>query len=140
MSITRSGTVVVDTNVVSFAHRGDDRYDFYDECTLGMTPVIALQTYEEIWYGARRDGWGWRRLDELIEFLKGYTIAFPDRRIATACGELRARQSLLGKTLSTEDAWIVATALTLDCPLATHDSRLAEVPDLKLIQAPEARA
>lgn len=43
-------------------------------------------------------------------------------------------------TLSTADAWIVATALTLDCPLASHDGGLASVPDLKLIQAPDARA
>ena len=140
MSLMERGIVVLDTNVVSFAHRGDSWYDFYDEWTSGLTPVIALQTYEEIWFGARRDGWGGNRLDELIEFLAGYTIMFPDEPIAQACAELRVNQRRLGKTLSTADAWIVATALTLDCPLATHDGGLAEVPDLKLIQAPEARA
>lgn len=65
---------------------------------------------------------------------------FPDEPMAQAWAELRANQRRLGKTLSTADVWIVATALTLDCPLATHDRELAEVPDLKLIQAPEARA
>ena len=140
MSLMEREIVVLDTNVVSFAHRGDSRYDFYDEWTFGLTPVIALQTYEEIWYGARRDGWGENRLAELTEFLAEYRVEVPNEPIARACGTLRANQRRLGKTLSTADAWIVATALTLDCPLATHDRRLAEVPDLKLIQAPEARA
>ena len=131
-------TVVLDTNVVRFALHRDSRYNFYEKRIADLIPVIALQTYEAIWFRARRSGWGRRRIEELVDFLKGYEVVFPDQRIARACGELRARQSLLGKTLSTEDAWIVATALTLDCPLATHDRRLAEVPDLKLIQAPEA--
>ena len=64
----------------------------------------------------------------------------PDDQIARASGEIRAVQRRRGMTLSTADAWIVATALTLDCPLASHDGGLASVPDLKLIQAPDARA
>ena len=132
--------VVLDTNVVSFELRRDVLFRYYEERIAGMTPVIALQSYEEIWFGARRDRWGSRRLAELNDFLARYEVITPNEDIARACGELRANQSLLGKTLSTEDAWIVATALTLNCPLATHDGGLAEVPDLKLIQAPEARA
>ena len=132
--------VVLDTNVVSFELRRDVLFQYYEERITGLTPVIALQSYEEIWYGARRDRWGFRRLAELNDFLARYEVINPNRGIARVCGEIRAAQERRGKTLSTADAWIVATALTLDCPLATHDARLADVPDLKLIQAPEARA
>ena len=132
--------VVLDTNVVSFELRRDILFQYYEERIAGLMPVIALQSYEEIWFGARRNRWGSRRLAELDDFLARYEVINPNDEIARVCGETRASQERRGKTLSTADAWIVATALTLDCPLATHDSRLAEVPDLKLIQAPEARA
>ena len=115
-------------------------FQYYEERITGLRPVIALQSYEEIWFGARRDRWGCRRLAELKDFLARYEVITPNADIARVCGEVRAAQKRRGKTLSTADAWIVATALTLDCPLATHDTRLADVPDLKLIQAPEARA
>ena len=65
---------------------------------------------------------------------------YPSESLVMIYAELRANQLRIGRPLSTADAWIVATALILDCSLATHDRRLAEVPDLKLIQAPEAWA
>ena len=139
MSDYEPGMVVLDTNVVSFAHRDDPRYLYYEERIAGMKPPIALQTYQEIWFGARRDWWGETRLAEMAEFLKGYELVIPSIQTARVCGDIRALQRRLGKALSTADAWIVATALTLDCPLASHDGGLASVPGLRLIQAPDAR-
>ena len=132
--------VVLDTNILSFELRGDKLFQYYKERTAHLTPVITVQTYEEIWFGGQRDGWGKRRLAELSKFLKRYEVIVPDDQIARASGEIRAVQRRRGMTLSTADAWIVATALTLDCPLASHDGGLASVPDLKLVQAPDARA
>ena len=140
MSDDEPGLVVLDTNVVSFAHRDDPRYLYYEERIAGMKPAIALQTYQEIWFGARRDGWGETRLAELIDFLDDYEVMVPKIQTARVCGDIRALQRRVGKALSTADAWIAATAIVLDCPLASHDGGLASVPDLKLIQAPDARA
>ena len=39
-------------------------------------------------------------------------------------------------TNSSHDEWIAATALWLDCPLATHDRDFTRVDGLALIQAP----
>ena len=133
-------SVVLDTNVVSFDFRSDEQYEYYRERIADMIPVIALQTYEELWFGARWDGWGRRRLAKLDKFLERFEIVKPDEEIAQECGELRVAQMRRGMTLSTADAWIAATAIVLDCPLASHDRGLASVPDLKLIQAPDARA
>ena len=132
-------SVVLDTNVVSFDFRSDEQYEYYRERIADMIPVIALQTYEELWFGARWDGWGRRRLAKLDKFLERFEIVKPDEEIAQECSELRVAQMRRGMTLSHADAWIVATALTLDCPLASHDGGLAGVPGLRLIQAPDAR-
>lgn len=139
MSRPTSETIVLDTNIVSFKYNGDDQYQFYEQRLAGFNLVIAVQTYEEMWFGAKRDKWGDSRLVELERFLTEYELIEPDAQIARACATLRVRQRHVGKTLSYPDAWIVATALTLDCPFASHDSRLAGIPGLKLIQAPDAR-
>lgn len=110
MSDDEPRSVLLDTNVVSFAHRGDERFSYYEERIAGMKPTIALQTYQEIWFGARRDRWGETRLAELAEFLNEYEVIMPTVETARACGDTRARQRHLGMTLSTADAWIVATA------------------------------
>lgn len=132
--------VVVDTNVVSYIYDGDREARYYETTLSEYAPAISFQSLEELVHGAYHKGWGPRRLTRFKRYLKSYRVVYPSESLVMICAELRANQLRIGRPLSTADAWIVATALTLDCPLATHDRRLAEVPDLKLIQAPEARA
>ena len=132
--------VVLDTNVVSYIHDGDPRATFYETAIREYELSISFQTMEEIIHGAYRKGWGARRMTGLHKHLEGYKVIYPSRSLVLICAELRGNQLRIGRPLSTPDAWIVATALTLDCPLASHDGGLASVPDLKLIRAPDARA
>ena len=134
------GAVVVDTNVVSYIHDGDHQALYYEMALSEYSPSISFQTLEELVHGAYHKGWGPRRLTRFKRYLKSYRVVYPSESLVMICAELRANQLRIGRPLSTSDAWIVATALALDCPLATHDRRLAEVPDLKLIQAPDAWA
>ena len=131
--------VVLDTNVVSYIHDGDPRATFYEAAIRGYELSISFQTMEEIIHGAYRKGWGARRMTSLHKHLEGYTVVYPSRSLVLICAELRANQLRIGRPLSTADAWIAATAIVLDCPLASHDGGLASVPGLRLIQAPDAR-
>ena len=130
----------MDTNVVSYIHDGDRQALYYEAALSDYSPSISFQTLEELVHGAYHKGWGPRRLTRFKRYLKSYRVVYPSESLVMICAELRANQLRIGRPLSTSDAWIVATALALDCPLATHDRRLAEVPDLKLIQAPDAWA
>lgn len=130
--------VVLDTNVVSYIFDGDHRATYYERAIDGYNPSISFQSMEELIHGAYHKGWGLRRLTRLRRHLDRYTVVYPSRSLVMTCAEMRANQLRIGRPLSTADAWIVATALTLNCPLASHDRRLSDVPDLTLIQAPEA--
>jgi len=36
--------------------------------------------------------------------------------------------------LKSADAWIAATALLLECPLASHDGDFADIPGIELLR------
>ena len=132
--------VFVDTNVVSYIYDGNHEALYYETALSEYAPSISFQSLEELVHGAYHKGWCPLRLARFKQYLKSYRVVYPSESLVMICAELRANQLRIGRPLSTADAWIVATALTLDRPLATHDRRLAEVSDLNLIQAQEARA
>ena len=127
--------IVLDTNVVSYIFNNDSRARFYAEQIRGQRAFISFQTLEEIWHGAYRDSWGNRRKDELTEYLERYEVIWPDPDLVEACARLRSERRSAGRELGLADAWIAATALMLNCPLATADSDFVGIPNLALIQA-----
>ena len=127
--------VVLDSSVVSYIFNRDSRADYYEERIRGCQLLISFQTLEESWFGAFRRGWGARRTRELEAHLQQYQTIWPDARIAAACARLRAESLSAGRGLQLADAWIAATALTLDCPLATHDKDFDGIPGLEVIRS-----
>ena len=49
---------------------------------------------------------------------------------------LRSERRSAGWEMPMADAWIAATAIMLECPLASHDHGFADIPELELVQAP----
>ena len=127
--------IVLDTNVVSYIFNNDSRARFYTEQIRGQRTFISFQTLEEIWHGAYRDGWGNRRKDELTEYLERYEVVWPETDLAHTCARLRAERRSAGRELGIADAWIAATALMLNCPLATSDRDFSGIPGLELVRA-----
>ena len=127
--------IVLDTNVVSYIFNNDSRAGLYTDQIRGQRAFISFQSLEEIWHGVYRDRWGNRRKDELTEYLERYEVVWPNRDLVDVCARLRAERRRAGRELDIADAWIAATALMLNCPLATHDSDFAGIPNLRLIQA-----
>lgn len=126
--------VVVDTSVVSILWQGDDSAAYYRRHLAGKRPLISFQTLEELWFGANKDEWGDRRQNQLRRNLDQYTVIWPNREMVDISASLRSQREKMGRRLNTADAWVAATALTLQCPLATHNRDFEDIPGLELIK------
>lgn len=134
MTAPTSQPVVVDTNVVSYIYRKDQRAEPYLSDMVRRRAVISFQTYEELLYGVLRRNWGERRRNELLDYVEAnYEMIGYDRELVDACARLRATGDRGGNPLSQADAWIAATAILLDCPLLSHDRGFGNSPELRLI-------
>lgn len=134
MTRGRTLPVVVDTNVLSFYLDNDSRSDFYREAIGERYPIVSFQTVEEMLFGAERAGWGDHRTRRLRRFLDRFEVFHSNRRLVLTSARLRRECEAAGHALDTADAWIAATAVLLDCPLASNDRGFSMVPGLRLIQ------
>ena len=130
------GSIVLDSNVVSYVFNRDPLARYYVERLRDARQFISFQTLEEAWYGAHSRGWGASRRQDLSSHLERYEIVWPDTDLVEACARLRAERRAAGRELNMADAWIAATAIMLNCPLASHDSHFVGVTDLRLIRSP----
>ena len=127
-------TVVVDTSVVSSVFNQSSYARFYQERMVGRRAVVSFQTVEELYFGAYKRGWGSRRRSELDRHLQQYEVVWPTSELVRVCARLRSGREAVGRRLETADAWIAATAIMLNCPLASHDRDFSGIPNLELIQ------
>lgn len=128
--------ILLDTSVVSYLFRMQPQAAFYRERIRGEPAAIAFQTLEELLHGAHVAGWGARRMADLRGHIASYEVVWPDRRTVERCAILRSERRARGRALGTADAWVAATALTLGCPLASHDRDFSGIPGLEVIRAP----
>ncbi len=123
--------VVLDTNIVSFLERKDPRSQLYRKHIEGRTLAISFATVGELFEGAFRDGWGERRIKGLDEMLQGYVVVPYSPEVCRQWGVIRAARRR--RTISENDAWIAATAVSHGCPLVTHDTDFEGVPGLDVV-------
>ena len=128
--------VVLDTSVVSILLRGDPAAAYYNNEIAGMRPVISFQTLEEAWFGAVKNNWEPSRRNRLSQHLAQYDVVWPTPAMVDISANLRSAQEGAGRRLNTADAWIAATALMLNYPLASHDGDFDGIAGLQLIQDP----
>jgi predicted nucleic acid-binding protein len=89
----------------------------------------------EMRMGAIARGWGVRRCTLLEQFIRGFGVVYADDALCTSWATLRADARAAGRSLSPQDAWIAATALGLDAPLATNNrSDFEQVQQLYISQ------
>ena len=128
--------VVLDTSVVSLLMRDADEAAYYREEIHGLRAVISLQSRQEALFGAIRAGWGDRRMNELLQHLERYEVVWAAPELVEISARVRNERERAGRKLNTADAWVAATAIMLDCPLASHDADFSDIPNLELIRAP----
>lgn len=132
-----SGFVVLDTSVVSilFNDAKDERYAYYQERLAGRRALISFQTVEELLYRRYAGAWGETRALRLRDRIAEHEIVWPDDVLVRISARLRSDLKRMGRTLAAPDAWIAATALMRQCPLASDDRDFHQIPGLPLIQS-----
>lgn len=130
--------VVLDTSVLSILYdeEDDERYAVYQERLAGRRWLISFQTLEELLFGMHNGGWGEARRRRLSRHIRRFEVVWlePGSKLVTIAARLRSDLKRMGRTLDVADAWIAATALMRQCPLASDDRDSVGIPGLPLIQ------
>lgn len=126
--------VVVDTDVVSFLYKQDDRSAYYLPHLADQLPVISFMTLAELERWTLAANWGSRRRAHLMQYLKRYTIHPSSSLLCRKWAVVIDGARRAGRPIATSDAWVAATALLLDIPLLTHNATDFNAnADLKLV-------
>jgi tRNA(fMet)-specific endonuclease VapC len=126
--------IVVDTDVVSYLFNWHSLAQDYTNALRGSELVQSFMSVAELRMGAISAGWGARRRLLLEQFMRGFELFYADNDLCTVWARIRADARAVGRPISPQDAWIAATALALDAPLATNNRKDYEhVQKLRLL-------
>ncbi len=115
--------VLVDTNIISYQHNKHSFWNAYQPHLSDSVLLTAAQCVAELRFGAFRRNWGVARVASLEQMIGLYKVVYPNDAICTTWAKIRANAEAIGRHLENNDAWIAATALTLDVPLVTHNKK-----------------
>lgn len=112
---------IIDTDVISYLFRGDTRADEFRLAISGRIAAVSFMTVAELdrWVIERQ--WGNARIANLARYLEAFAIVIVDRDMCRTWARIMADAKRDGRPILTADAWIAATALTLNVPLVTHN-------------------
>jgi tRNA(fMet)-specific endonuclease VapC len=116
-----SDSLVIDTDVLSFLFKGDTRAEAYRGDLEGKLLALSFMTVAELYQWAYVRSWGEGRLDRLERYPRSYVVLPYDNRVCKEWARIRVERQLIGRPISTQDAWIAATAVRHRCPLVTHN-------------------
>jgi tRNA(fMet)-specific endonuclease VapC len=85
----------------------------------GHILAMSFMTVAELYEGAIRARWGKRKRALLESALHSYLVIPTSPELCQRWGEVRSERRR--QPISSEDAWIAATALLHNCPLVTHN-------------------
>lgn len=130
-AVTRVADLLLDTNIISFAIKGDTRADLYDRHLAGQVTLISFVTVAELYSWAVSAKWGERRVGALRYEIARHVVVPFDDELAWTWARVRNTK---GFPVDPTDAWIAATALVYDLPLVTHNRRHFDgIPGLRVI-------
>jgi tRNA(fMet)-specific endonuclease VapC len=115
--------IVVDTDVASYLFNWHSLAQNYANALHGSELILSFMSVAELRMGAISAGWGARRRLLLEQFMRGFELFYADNDLCTVWARIRADARAMGRPMSPQDAWIAATALALDAPLATNNRR-----------------
>lgn len=131
--------ILLDTDVVSFIMKGDDRGEAYFEQVRGHALGISFMSAAELFAWAELRHWGERRRAELEWLLSNrYVVLGFELGLAREWARIQAECAAVGRPIAAQDCWVAATARYHDLPLATHNRRHFEkIPGLRLLPPPQ---
>lgn len=126
--------IVVDTDVASYIFNWHTLAERYANALRGSELILSFMSVAELRMGAMSAGWGSKRRRLLERFINGFEILYADNELCTVWARIRADGRGKGRVMGPQDAWIAATALALNAPLATNNRRDFEnVRNLRLL-------
>jgi predicted nucleic acid-binding protein len=126
--------VVVDTCVVSFLFKRNDRAQLYRPHLAGNTLIISFMTLAELYRWPLERGWGENRRAALQEHLNDFVVYPFNQALCQTWAEITHHAASKGKPIPMDDAWTAATALLNDIPLVSNNRRhFKEIEGLKLL-------
>jgi tRNA(fMet)-specific endonuclease VapC len=115
--------IVVETEIASYIFNRHSLAQNYSNALHGSELILSFMSVAELRMGAISAGWGARRRLLLEQFMRGFELFYADDDLCTVWARIRADARAMGRPMSPQDAWIAATALALDAPLATNNRR-----------------
>jgi tRNA(fMet)-specific endonuclease VapC len=124
----------VDTDVASYIFKWHPFAPRYVELLADNEAVLSFVTLAEMRLGALKAHWGLRKKNLLEKYLSRFPICFPDDRLCSVWAEVKQESNRNGHPIASPDAWIAATALNLDAPLVTNNSKhYAHLKNLEIL-------
>jgi tRNA(fMet)-specific endonuclease VapC len=125
--------MLVDTDIVSFFYKKDSRAKPYERHVKGQTLFVSFISVAELYRWPFERNWGEAKKQELMQYLKNYTVLPYDDALAWTWAELVGK-TCRDRPMALHDSWIAATALRHSLPIVTHNRKHFEhVPGLTVI-------
>lgn len=124
---------ILDTNVVSYALKSMSIAFAYSRLLTGYELCISFVTAAELYCGAEKGRWSQRRRIELDVVLQRYPVVPYSEGMALTYAQVFAERERAGRPMRSADAWIAATAIFHNAPLATSDTDFQHTPGLRVI-------
>ncbi|NER49947.1 MAG: type II toxin-antitoxin system VapC family toxin [Symploca sp. SIO1A3] len=129
--------LLIDTDIASFIFKGSDYADPYLPLLRDQELALSFMTVAELFQWAILRQWGDLRLLQLEQYLSNYLVIPVDPPLCRKWAEVRCNRQNTGRPISSQDAWIAATALRHDLPLVTHNIKdFVGISNLQLVTPP----
>jgi len=115
--------LVADTDVVSYIFKWHTSAPRFVELLADNEVILSFVTPAEMRLGALKAHWGFRKRNLLERYLSRFAVCYPDDPLCARWAEVKHESNQKGQPMSSQDAWIAATALYLDAPLVTNNVR-----------------
>ncbi len=95
----------------------------YVSIVRGSELVVSFMTLAEMRQGALDANWGPRKCAVLEAYLADFSVLHSDSLLCSTWAAVRNESTQKGRSISSADAWIAATALVLSAPLLTNNPK-----------------
>ncbi len=132
--------LMIDTNIASYVLNGDPIAERYRPDLEDKVLGISFQAMAELLVGWRRQGWDNRKFRNYVGGLIEipYSAEIRELFVQVRVESLDRQESDRGRKVQAADAWVAATALSIDRPLVTHNPRdFDEIAGLTVIPHPD---